>query len=177
MGGEKLVDASEWKNINGREDMLRFFLTAILVLASVCVSAESSRTDYMKLYAVEGQFEDVRQDIEMAITDRGMVINNVSHIGNMLARTGKDLGDGETIFKQAEALEFCSATVSRRMMETDPHNIVFCPYIIAIYTLPAEKDRVYVAFRRPLPVGSDASRQSLLAVEKLLEDIIADATQ
>ena len=157
--------------------MLRFLLMGTLVLASVCVKAASPSADYMKLYTVEGQFEDVRQDIEMAITGRGMVINNVSHIGNMLARTGQDLGAGKELYKQAEALEFCSATVSRRMMETDPHNIVFCPYIIAIYTLPAEKDKVYVAFRRPLPVGSDESRQALVAVEKLLEDIIADATQ
>ncbi len=157
--------------------MLRFLLVGVLVLTSACVSADSSRHDYMKLYTVEGQFEDVRMDIEMAITDRGMVINNVSHIGNMLARTGQDLGQAKQIYKHAEALEFCSATVSRRMMETDPHNIVFCPYIIAIYTLPDEKDKVYIAFRRPLPVGSDESKQSLLAVEKLLEEIIADATQ
>ena len=157
--------------------MLRFLLLGTLVLTSSCVSAGSSRSDYMKLYTVEGEFEDVRQDIEMAITDRGMVINSVSRIGNMLARTGQDLGAGKKIFKQAEALEFCSATVSRRMMETDPHNIVFCPYIIAIYTLPSEKDKVYVAFRRPLPVGSKESKQSLQAVEKLLEEIIADATQ
>ena len=157
--------------------MLRYFLLCTLVLVSTCVNAESRRDDYMKLYTVEGKFEDVRMDIEMAITDRGMVINNVSHIGNMLARTGKDLGAGKQIFQKAEALEFCSSTVSRTMMETDPHNIVFCPYIIAIYTLPAESNKVYVAFRRPLPVGSAESQQSLVAVEQLLEEIIADATQ
>lgn len=157
--------------------MLRYFLLSALVLVSTCVNAESRRDDYMKLYTVEGKFEDVRMDIEMAITDRGMVINNVSHIGNMLARTGKDLGAGKQIFQKAEALEFCSSTVSRTMMETDPHNIVFCPYIIAIYTLPAESNKVHVAFRRPLPVGSAESQQSLVAVEQLLEEIIADATQ
>ena len=150
--------------------MLRYFLLALLLLVSAGINAESQRDEYMKLYTVEGKFEDVRMDIEMAITDRGMVINNVSHIGNML-------GAGKRIFQKAEALEFCSSTVSRRMMETDPHNIIFCPYIIAIYTLPAESDKVYVAFRRPLPVGSAESRQSLEAVEQLLDDIIADATQ
>ena len=155
--------------------MLRYLLMGILVLTSACVNAGSARSEYMKLYTVEGAFEDVRDDIEMAITDRGMVINNVSHIGKMLARTGQDLGEGKQIFQKAQALEFCSATISRRMMETDPHNIVFCPYIIAIYTLPAESNKVYVAFRRPLPVGSAESRESLVAVEKLLEDIIADA--
>lgn len=157
--------------------MLRLLLMGILVLTSACASAGSPRSDYMKLYTVEDDFENVRVDIEMAITERGMIINNVSHIGNMLARTGKDLGAGKKIFRQAEALEFCSATISRRMMETDPHNIVFCPYIIAIYTLPGEDNKVYVAFRRPLLVGSPESRQSLQAVEKLLEEIIADATQ
>lgn len=157
--------------------MLRYLLLSLLVLAGTYANAESQRDDYMKLYTLEGKFEDVRMDIEMAITDRGMVINNVSHIGDMLARTGKDLGAGKQIFQQAEALEFCSSTVSRRMMETDPHNIVFCPYIISIYTLPAESNKVYVAFRRPLPVGTAESRQSLVAVEQLLDDIIADATQ
>jgi len=104
-----------------------------------------------------------------------MKINNVSHIGNMLARTGKDIGATRQIFEQAEALEFCSAVVSRRMMEADPHNIVFCPYIIYVYTLPGEKNRVYVAYRRPPAVGSTESRAALQAVEKLLQDIIADA--
>lgn len=156
--------------------MLRFFLLTALLLGSAGINAESPRDEYMKFYTVEGKFEDVRMDIEMAITGRGMVINNVSHIGNMLARTGKDLGADKQIFQKAEALEFCSATVSRRMMETDPHNIIFCPYIIAIYTLPGDTNKVYVAFRRPLLVGSAESRESLLAVEQLLEDIIADVT-
>jgi uncharacterized protein (DUF302 family) len=157
--------------------MLRFVLVSLLFLGTACVNAEPPRADYMKLFTVEGSFANVRADVEMAITDRGMIINNVSHIGNMLARTGKDIGAGTQIFAEAEALEFCSATVSRQMMEADPHNIVFCPYIIAIYTLPGEKDKVYVAFRRPLPVGSAESRAALEAVEKLLDDIVADAIQ
>ncbi len=155
--------------------MLRSLFLILALFTSACASAESSRADYMKLYTVKGTFEDVREYIELAITDRGMIINNVSHIGNMLARTGKDLGASKKIFEKAEALEFCSATLSRRMMEADPHNIVFCPYIIAIYTLPGETDTVYVAYRRPLPVGSPESRAALQAVEKLLDDIIRDA--
>jgi len=154
--------------------MLRTLILPLMLLISACATAVE-RDSYMRLYTVEGSFEDVRDDIEMAITDRGMKINNVSHIGNMLARTGKDIGATRQIFAQAEALEFCSAVVSRRMMEADPHNIVFCPYIIYVYTLPGEKDRVYVAYRRPLKVGTAESRAALEAVEKLLQDIIADA--
>jgi len=147
---------------------------ALLLLSNVLFAATPYITPYMKNYTVKGEFEDVRLDIEMAITDRGIVINNVSHIGNMLARTAEAVGATKTVYRKAEALEFCSSTISRAMMEADPHNIVFCPYIIAIYTLANEKEEVHIAFRRPIPVGDKRSRESLRVVEKLLDDIVAE---
>ncbi len=141
-------------------------------------AAKSSGTrDYMKVYKTQGRFEDVRDFIKLAITGRGIVINNVSHIGAMLERTGKDLGATKQVYLKAEALEFCSAIVSRDMMEADPHNIVFCPYIIAVYVLPQEPDTVYVSYRRPTLVGSPESQDSLKAVEALLDDIIQEAVR
>lgn len=134
-----------------------------------------AREDYMKHFTVEGEFEDVREALELAITGRGIVINNVSHIGKMLARTGADLGEGGTIFGAAQAFEFCSATVSRNMMQPDPHNIIFCPYIIAVYTLPSDPKTVHLSYRRPLLVGTEESKESLRAVEKLLDSIIEEA--
>jgi len=151
-----------------------FMLSIFLCTLALPVSAEGGRDEYMRLFSIEGNYADTREDLEMAITDRGMIINNVSHIGKMLARTRKDVGAGKQIFVEAESLEFCSSVVSRHMMEADPHNIVFCPYIISIYTLPGEKNRVYLAYRRPLPVGSPASKKALRAVEKLLQGIVDD---
>ena len=87
------------------------------------------------------------------------------------------MGSGKQIFAQAEALEFCSSVISRKMMEADPHNIVFCPYIIAVYTLPEDKKKVYVAYRRPLPVGNEASQKALQAVEALLAGIVAEVVE
>ncbi|MEJ2509846.1 MAG: DUF302 domain-containing protein [Gammaproteobacteria bacterium] len=133
------------------------------------------RAERMKVYTVDGTFDDVRAFVELAITGRGMVINNVSHIGNMLQRTGKDIGADKRVYAKAEALEFCSATVSRRMMEADPRNIVFCPYIIAIYTLPQVPGKVFVAYRRPPPLGTPASRKALADVEHLLDGIVKEA--
>ena len=154
---------------------MRYFILWLLLGSLVSVSqAQSERDEYMRLFSIEGNYEDVREDLELAITDRGMIINNVSHIGKMLARTGKAVGASKQIFVEAEALEFCSSVISRKMMEADPHNIVFCPYIISLYTLPGEKNRVYVAYRRPLPVGSPASKQALQRVEKLLQSIVDD---
>lgn len=126
-------------------------------------------------YTVKGGFEDVRDNIVFAINGRGMVINTVSHIGEMLERTGKDLGATKQVFVKAESLEFCSATLSRRMMEADPHNIVFCPYIINVFVLPGDPKTVHVTFRKPDMVGSEQSKEALKAVEELLNSIIQEA--
>lgn len=132
---------------------------------------------HMAAFSRQGSFADAREAVEMAITGRGFVINNVSHIGDMLERTGKDLGGGKKVFLQAEALEFCSATLSRQMMEADPDNIVFCPYIISIYVLPEKPNEARISYRKAQVTGSPASRQALKKVNELLEDIAKEALQ
>ena len=123
----------------------------------------------------KGEFKEVKERVLHAIENRGLVLNYTARIGAMLERTGKDIGTARRIYGDAELLEFCSARVSRDTMEADPRNIVFCPYSIAIYTLPKEKDNVYVAYRRIEASGSGQSAKSLGAVDKLLADIVAEA--
>ena len=151
-------------------------LVVLLVLLGVALPAWSEGA-HMSVYRKQGSFAEVKEAIEMAITGRGLVINNVSHIGDMLARTGKDLGGAKQVYIQAEALEFCSATVSRNMMLADPDNIVFCPYIIAIYVVPEKPGEVRVAYRKTQLVDSQESQRSLEAVNKLLSEIIEEAIQ
>ena len=154
--------------------MFRISLMATLLFAGL-VHGALAAGDYMVVSTKTGSFNDVRDDVEMAITDRGMVVNNVSHVGDMLARTGMDLGDSKQVFIKAEALEFCSAVVSRKMMEADPDNIVFCPYVISVYVVPGKPNEVRIAYRRPQITGSTASKQALKAVDDLLSGIVKDA--
>ena len=156
--------------------MFRNTIAAVLLFAGL-INAALAADNYMVVSTKKGNFNDVRDDVEMAITDRGMVVNNVSHIGEMLERTGKDLGDGKQVFLKAEALEFCSAVVSRKMMEADPDNIVFCPYVISVYVVPGKPHEVRIAYRKPQITGSPASRQALKAVDELLSGIVKDALQ
>lgn len=155
------------------------YITAILLILNfpVMSQAETARDAYMRTAVVESSYEFVRDDLELAITGRGIKINNISHIGTMLARTGKDVGASKQVYEHAEAFEFCSATVSRATMEADPHNIIFCPYIIAVYSLPTEKNRTYISFRRPTLVGSTASKEALQKVEDLLSSIVAEVAR
>jgi uncharacterized protein (DUF302 family) len=129
-------------------------------------------------YAVEGKYEDVRDDLINAITGHGLVIDHNSHVARMLDRTGKDLGTTKKIFvdDQGQTFSFCSSAISRKAMEADPHNIMFCPYTIALYTTLAEPRKVYLAYRRPQRADdSAASKAALKEVETLLDGIAREA--
>ena len=160
------------------------FSTAFLVLmmaTSLAIHADAGQRPIddvdpgRKIYVSTGTFEDVRENLELAITGRGMVISSIFDIGDMLFRTGGDIGAATTIFADAQALEFCSAVLSREMMEADPHDIVNCPYVISVYSLAGEANRVYVAYRRPSQAASEASKRLLQRVEALLDDIVAES--
>ena len=151
------------------------FVLSFGLLAGGSAPVIAAEPDHLKLYHKQGNYEDVKQDIEIAITNRGLVIDHTSHIGAMLERTGKDLGTGKPIYGNAGSMQFCSASVSRRTMEANPTNIVFCPYIIVYYTLHNDPKTVYVGYRRPVPAGSEASRTSIKEIENLLDGIVKEA--
>ncbi|MBT9611767.1 MAG: DUF302 domain-containing protein [Burkholderiales bacterium] len=155
---------------------MRNFTTRLLVVVLFLFSANTFGADKHRVtYTSKDDFETVKSAITDAITGQGLVINTTSHIGEMLERTGKDMGGAKQVFVKAESFEFCSASVSRMTMEADPHNIVFCPYIISVYVLPNEPKKTYISYRKPAPVGTRASRASLKEVEKLLRSIIEEA--
>ncbi len=145
------------------------------LLAGGLSPATAAEPGHLKLYTSKRNFDTVKEDVEIAITNRGLVIDHTSNIGAMLDRTGKDLGTTKPIYGNAGSMQFCSASVSRRTMEADPTNIVFCPYIIVYYTLHQDPKTVYVGYRRPVPAGSEASRASIKEIEDLLDGIVKEA--
>jgi uncharacterized protein (DUF302 family) len=156
----------------------RMMGVCVLLLLTLSVNAaeaaEQMKSDIV-MRSIKGKYDDVKERVSFAIENRGIVLNYTARVGNMLERTGKDLGRRQPVYAQAEVLEFCSAALSRDTMEADPHNIAYCPYAIAVYTLAQEPGRVYVSYRKPPPAGSQRSIQALRAVEKLLEDIVQEA--
>lgn len=148
----------------------------LLVMCFAPLTVDAAQPD-VALFTAKGSFDGVKERVVMAIENRGLVLNYTARIGDMLERTGKDIGRVAPIYGKAELVEFCSARVSRDTMEADPHNIVYCPYAIAIYTLPREQGTVYVSYRKPGMVGTPQSLKALRAVDTLLEGIVREAVK
>ncbi|MBX9810267.1 MAG: DUF302 domain-containing protein [Burkholderiales bacterium] len=149
-------------------------LAMMMSFAAMPVGADAAAPGIV-IHSTKGQFDEVKDRVVMAVENRGMVLNYTARVGDMLERTGKDLGRERRVYTHAEVLEFCSATLSRDTMEADSRNIVFCPYTIAIYALPKEPGKVYLSYRKPVALGSGQSIKALRAIEKLLEDIVSEA--
>lgn len=140
--------------------MKQLILAACFGALGTLAHAEGSTT-----YPFDGSFDDATFSVETAIVGKGLVIDYVSHTGEMLNRTGADVGSDVEIFAAADIFLFCSATTSRAVMEIDPMNIAHCPYGIFV----AEKDGEVMIGYRNYPEGE------MQQVQALLDEIVQDA--
>lgn len=140
--------------------MIRILTAVTLALAGTAAAAE----EFAKTYVYDGSFEDATFFVEDAIISKGLVIDHVSHTGEMLERTGKDIGATVKIFDGADIYMFCSATLSREVMEADPANVAFCPYSIFV----SSREGVVEIGYRTYPEGP------MQKVEALLHDIVKE---
>lgn len=155
----------------------------VLVTLSACLlliggqAAEARSRSQVVVYPVQDSFENVKQDAGDAIIKRGLVIDYTGQIGAMLDRTAKDVGASKRIYGDAAALQFCSAALSRRVMEADPEDIAFCPYVIVVYTLASDPKTAYVGYRLLPRGGSRQTRTAVRSVNRLLDEIAREAAK
>lgn len=139
-------------------------MRALAVLAFLASAAPALAQDVVTR-TFDGTFKDAAFAVETAITNKGLVVDYVSHVGEMLSRTASDVGSDVEIFTEADVFLFCSAVVSRAVMEADPMNVAFCPYSIFV----AEREGEVTIGYRKYPDGA------MQQAQKLLEEIVADA--
>ena len=148
----------------------KFLLGMLLGLLALAAQAD----EFSVVFKTHGNFADVRNVLVASIEGKGLKINHSNLIGDMLERTGPAVGRTNKIYGQAEQFEFCSADISRAMMEADPHAIVMCPYSIAIYNLPQDPKTIYLAYRKLGPTKNPKLEKVLERVNQLLTGIIRD---
>ncbi|MCB1736889.1 MAG: hypothetical protein KDI42_02085 [Gammaproteobacteria bacterium] len=154
----------------------RLYLVTVLLLATLMpgVSAVADEGPVYS-YATDLGFDEVKDNLKLAITGRGINIANELHASEMLNRTGPDLGYEHPVFAHAETIEFCSAMISLHLVEKTPDNIVMCPFAISIYQLTTEPAQVHVVYR--VPVGFDGSEEPYAEVAELITSIVKEALE
>lgn len=157
--------------------IFRTLCIALLFAVALTGSAFAGGMGDLKTYTTKGAFNDVTEDVENAILNRGYVIDYHGFVSNMLKRTGKDIGSTKAIYKDAEFYSFCSAKLTRTAVEANPRNIGFCPYVVVVYALASSPDKVNVGYRRLSLTSSGASKTALAAVDKVLDAIAREATE
>jgi uncharacterized protein (DUF302 family) len=149
----------------------RYLLPSVAFLALVSTALAA---DAYAVYESRSDFETVMDGAKMAIQERGMYINKLMHMDEMLERTANDLGMKEKIYEKAQSIEFCSAVLARKMTSEDPARMVVCPFILSIYVLPAEPDKTYVAYRRVSEQEIESS-QVMAEVAEMLKSVAEGA--
>ncbi|RYG89375.1 DUF302 domain-containing protein [Loktanella sp. IMCC34160] len=141
---------------------MKTFASAAVVSLALAAPALA---DTATTYPFDGSFDDATFALENAIIERGLVIDWVSHTGDMLARTGEDVGSDVVLFDNADVYQFCSAQLSREVMEADFMNIMHCPYSIFVF----ERDGAVTMGFRDMPEGD------MQVIQNLLDGIVQDA--
>jgi uncharacterized protein (DUF302 family) len=152
-------------------------IAAVLMITAVEAGLGAAVAADAKSYRKQGKFDDIRFELTEAIIGKGLVIDFNGKVGEMLARTGADVGSSKPIYTRAEYLTFCSAKLSRAMMEADPANAAYCPYVMYIYELASKPGEVIVGYRM-LPSGqTPGSRKALAEINALLDGLAKAAVK
>ena len=146
--------------------MIRSYLLA--ASAALALAAPAFAQDNTTTYPFDGSFDDATFSVENAIIGLGLVIDYVSHTGEMLNRTAGDVGSGVKIFEAADIFLFCSAVLSRNVMEADPMNIAHCPYGIFV----ADRAGEVIVGCRNYPKGPMQQVQALL--DEIVQEAVAE---
>lgn len=137
----------------------------LAAMLGISITGVAKADDSSTVYEYKGSFSDATFSVESAIVGKGLVIDYVSHTGEMLNRTGADVGSQKKLFDEADIFVFCSAVVSRKVMEIDPANIAHCPYGIFV----AEREGKVTVGYRNYPQGA------MQQVQALLDEIVKEA--
>ncbi len=157
---------------------MRYLIPFFLLFYTTFSLAESPITPEdapIIVYKVQDNFDDIKANLEMAITDRGMLVTNILHISEMMERTAKDTGLDKKIYGKAESLEFCSIKMSYNMSLAHPANLSICPLTVSLYTKVSEPDTVYLTYRRPVMLGDAASASK--ALMEMLDGIVQESME
>tara|TARA_R110002020_G_scaffold14638_12_gene51848 strand:+ start:317 stop:775 length:459 start_codon:yes stop_codon:yes gene_type:complete len=150
--------------------MMKRMMTALGLLAFASVTVQAAGDDVFTVVAA-APFADAAQGVNDAIVNKGFKVDYHGFLGDMLKRTAGDVGATKELYKDAEFFTFCSAVVSRAVMEADIGDIAYCPYVVFVYEDAATPGKVTIG-HRTLPEGGARGQ-----VNDILNEIVRTAAE
>lgn len=156
----------------GRVTMRSLFTGILIIIFALGVRANISNRAFT--ITLDAEFSDVVIDIENAILNKGFVIDFNGDIAKMLERTSNGSNDSQAVYKYAKFWQFCSSQFTRQMVEINPENIAYCPFVIFAYETVSDPGQVIVGFQ-PLVVGKDDDTLGMTnTINAMLISIVSD---
>ena len=154
------------------------FIATIYTAVFSASAQDKSVTHYTK--TVQAEFVDVFADLQDAVINKGLVIDYVGNVDNMLNRTSSTAGsvtsDGEkSPYLNAKYMQFCSSKLTHKAVSADPHNLAICPYIVYMFETRAKPGNITIGYRPPIFGPSKRSRKIKVEVLEFLESIVNEA--
>lgn len=146
-------------------------LSAVLMSGLVMSGIAVAGDDVYTATTTEQSFDDAAAAVESQIINRGYTIDYRGYIGDMLKRTAGDVGASKNLYRDAEFFTFCSAVLSREVMDENTADIAYCPYSVFVYETEEAPGTVTIGFRK-LPDGGKRD-----AVNELLKEIADGAAE
>ncbi len=147
---------------------MKGFVFGLGLAALAAIPAQAAGDDVYTVTA-EVPFADAAQGVNDAIINKGFKVDYHGFIGEMLKRTAGDVGATKALYTDAEFFTFCSAVVSRDVMEANIGDIAYCPYVVFVYEDAATPGKVTIG-HRTLPEGGARDQ-----VNELLGEIVKTA--
>lgn len=143
------------------------------------LTKDTNITEYTKTIAAE--FDVVFADLQDTIINKGLVIDYVGNVDNMLERTS---GAAESVtttgqkspYLHAKYLQFCSSKLTHKAVSADPQNLAICPYIFFIYETRSNPGNITVGYRPPVFGPSKRSKKIKVEVLEFLQGIVDETT-
>jgi uncharacterized protein (DUF302 family) len=152
-------------------------LTAGLLLGSLASATEPPSNAAIATASKSGaRYQDVREDLLMAIEAQGFVVGAVGDLGSMLTRSAPDFGH-KPIYLAAEYFNFCPAAIAHELAAADPTNLAYCPFQLFLYEAVAKPGSIVVGYRHPGVDGNVATRAILSRAEQVFAGIIRAAVK
>jgi uncharacterized protein (DUF302 family) len=122
------------------------------------------------------RYQDVREDLLMAIEAQGFVVGAIGDLGMMLSRSAMDFGH-RPVYLHAEYLNFCPASIAHALAAADPANLAYCPFQMVVYETVAAPGTIVVGYRHPGADGNAATRAILADAERVFAGIAKAAVK